>query len=53
MDEKGGFEYVIFVDGEEVWRGLDPKEKFDEFLRKYPDKKVGIAWEPGEGVLIA
>ena len=53
MDEKKGFEYAILVDGKEVWRGLNPKKKFDELLKRYPEKKIGIAWEPGEGVLIA
>lgn len=41
------------VDGKEVWRGLNPKKKFDEIRKKNPKKKVGIAWEPGDGVLIA
>jgi hypothetical protein len=53
LSDKRGFEYVILVDGEEVWRGLNPKKKFDELSIKYPDRRIGIAWEPGEGVLIA
>lgn len=47
------FEYEIIVDGKVVWRGLNPEKKFDELRAKYPDKKVGIAWVPGKGVLIA
>jgi hypothetical protein len=28
------FEYVIKVDGEEVWYGLNPEQKFDEIVVK-------------------
>ncbi|MBU4256662.1 MAG: hypothetical protein L6265_00880 [Thermoplasmatales archaeon] len=47
------FEYEILVNKKVVWRGLNPEKKFDEIRKKYPNKKVGIAWKPGKGVLIA
>jgi len=47
------FEYEILVNKKVVWRGLDPEKKFDEIRKKYPNKKVGITWKPGKGVLIA
>ncbi|MEW5761180.1 MAG: hypothetical protein AB1779_10500 [Candidatus Thermoplasmatota archaeon] len=53
MAERKRFEYVILVDGKEVWRGLNPKKEFDRIKEENPGKKVGIAWEPGEGILIA
>ncbi|MGB2728933.1 MAG: hypothetical protein WBD09_10755 [Halobacteriota archaeon] len=33
------FEYVIKVDGEDVWHGLNPEKKFDEIVAKNPKKK--------------
>ena len=48
------FEYIIKVDGKEVWRGLNPTtELFDEIRKKNPNKEVGIAIDPGEEILIA
>lgn len=52
MNQKPRFEYVIKVDGKEVWRGLNPKEKFDEIRKRNPGKEVSIAWETKEEVLI-
>ena len=46
------YEYVIKVDGKEVWRGLNPKEKYWEIQEKNPDKEVGIAWNGQDDVLI-
>ena len=52
MKEK--FEYIIKVDGKEVWRGVNPaKDLFDNIRKKYPKKEVGIAVDPGEQILIA
>jgi hypothetical protein len=48
----GKFEYVIKVEGEEVWRGLNPKQKFEEIRRENPGKKVSIAWKIKEDVLV-
>ena len=49
---KSRFEYEIFVDGKIVWKGLNPKQKYVEIKRKYPGKKVAIAWETKEDVLV-
>ncbi len=47
------YEYEILVDNKVVWKGLNPEKAFDRIKKKYPKKKVGIAWKPGKGVLIA
>ena len=46
------FEYVIKVNGKDVWHGLNPEEKFDEMVAKNPGKKVSVAWRTHEKVLI-
>ena len=45
-------EYFIKLDGKEVWRGLNPKQKYWEILEKNPGKEVGIAWQSQDDVLI-
>ena len=49
---KKRFEYVIKVNGKDVWHGLNPEEKFDETVAKNPGKKVSVAWRTHEKVLI-
>jgi len=46
------WEYVIRVDDKDVWRGMNPKRKFEELKRKNPGKRVSIAWETHEDVLV-
>lgn len=46
------YEYVIRVDGKEVWRGLKPKERLKELKRKYPEKRVSIAWQSDDDLLV-
>lgn len=46
------YEYVIKVGKKVVWRGLNPKKVFDEIKTKHPGKKVTIAWETKEDVLV-
>ncbi len=46
------YEYIIKVDGKKVWCGLNPKEKYWEIKKKYPNKEVGIAWYSHEDVLV-
>jgi hypothetical protein len=46
------FEYVIKVDGEDVWHGLNPEEKFDEIVAENPKKRVSVAWRTHEKVLV-
>lgn len=50
---KKEYEYAIYVDNRVVWKGLNPKEKYDEIRKKYPNKRVSIAWEPGKMILVA
>jgi hypothetical protein len=47
------FEYVIYMDKKEVWRGLNPKERFNGIREKNTDRDVGIAWESKGDDLIA
>ncbi len=50
--EKEKFEYVIKVDGKEVWRGLNPTKAYDEISAKYPKSRVAIAWRTKEKILV-
>ena len=51
---KRKFEYVIKVDGKDVWHGPAPTEKlFDEIRKKNPGKEVGICVYPGDEILVA
>jgi hypothetical protein len=49
---KRSFEYVIKVDGKEVWRGLNPTKVYFEIKKKYPKREVSIAWRTKEKVLV-
>ena len=44
--------YVIKVDGEEVWRGKKPKERLIDFKKKNPNKRVSIAWESDDDLVV-
>jgi len=46
------FEYVIKVDGKDVWHGLNPEKEFDEIVAKNPEGKVSVAWRTKEKVLV-
>ncbi len=50
--EKEKFEYVIKVDGKEVWKGLNPTKAYDEISAKYPKSRVAIAWRTKEKSLV-
>lgn len=50
MEQK--FEYVIKVNGKEVWKGLNPTKAYDVIIKKYPHRKVAIAWRTKEKVLV-
>jgi hypothetical protein len=49
---KRTFEYVIKVNGKEVWRGLNPTKAYFEIKKKYPKREVSIAWRTKEKVLV-
>ena len=46
------YEYVIKIDNKEVWRGKKPKAKYFELKKKNPNKRVSIAWESDDDLLI-
>lgn len=46
------YEYVIRIDGKEVWRGKHPKNKFLELKKKNPEKRVSVAWESDDDIVI-
>ncbi len=46
------YEYVVHVDGKEVWRGKDLKDRFWEFKKKNLGKKVSVAWESNDDIFI-
>lgn len=41
---KPRMEYLIRVDGEEVWSGLDLPTKYLEILDKHPADHISIGW---------
>lgn len=51
MEKK--FEFVIKVNGKEVWRGMNPKEKYWEIKKANPNKEVSLSWETKEAILVA
>ena len=46
------YDYVIRIDGTEVWRGKNPKERLIELKKKNPTKRVSIAWESDDDLVI-
>lgn len=38
------FEYVILVNGQEVWSGLELEEQYLEICKRYPKADVMISW---------
>ncbi|MBA7703227.1 hypothetical protein ES703_112009 [subsurface metagenome] len=50
--EKPDFEYIIKVDNQEVWRGLNVKKKYIEIVQANPTKRVSISWRLPEAMLI-
>jgi len=50
--EKPDFEYIIKVDDQEVWRGLNVKKKYIEIVQANPTKRISISWHLPEAVLI-
>lgn len=44
--------YVVRVDGREVWRGKQPKEKLIEMKKKNPMKRVSVAWQSDDDLLV-
>ncbi len=51
-EDKPDYECQIYVDGKLVWHGLNPEGKYGEIVKRYPSKKVSIAWKLIEGILV-
>ena len=51
-EDKPDYEYQIYVDKKLVWHGLNPKEKYEEIIKKSPGKKVSIGWRLKRGILV-
>ena len=46
------FEFVIQVDGCEMWNGMDLSKHYPEIRREYPDAQISIGWHSSPVVLI-
>ena len=45
--------YVVKVDDDVIWEGLDLQSKFQEILTKFPNRKISVTWAPTkEDILI-
>jgi hypothetical protein len=51
-EKKPDFEYIIKVDGQEVWRGLNVKKEYIEIIQANPTRRVSISWRLPKAVLI-
>lgn len=49
---KPRYQYEIIIENKVMWRGLDPKQAYNEIKKKYPNKKIGIAWRAKDGDVI-
>jgi len=47
------YEYEIYIDNKLVWHGLNPEKVYEKIAKENPGKKISIAWELKEGILIA
>ncbi len=45
-------EWISIYNNEVISHGKDVKKVFEDFSKKYPDRKPLIAWIPGEETLI-
>ena len=46
------FEFVIRVDGQEVWSGTDLPKKYPEILHTHPNAQIAIGWRSSPVILI-
>ena len=45
--------YIIKVDDDMIWEGLDLQSKFQEIMNKFPNRKISVSWVPTkEDILI-
>ena len=45
------FEFVVQVDGREVWSGLDIEERVVEILQERPEAQIAIDWRSSSMIL--
>lgn len=46
------FEFIVYVDGQEIWCGLNLEERCCEVLRENQDAQITIDWESSPITLI-
>lgn len=46
------FEFIIRVDGKEVWSGMEMEQPFVELLSQYPNGKFSIGWRSSPMVMV-
>ena len=46
------FEFILYVDEQEVWRGLNLEEYCHEILQKSPNAEIAIDWDSSPITLI-
>jgi hypothetical protein len=46
------FEFIVYVDGQEVWRGLNLDECCHKILQNSPDTEIAIDWDSSPVTLI-
>ncbi|GEM_PF-1064539 len=46
------FEYVLRVNGQEVWAGTDLTTHYPKMIQQYPQSTVSIGWRSSSVVLI-
>ncbi len=51
--DKRDYEYQIYVGDKLVWHGLNPEKIYEKIVKENPNRRVSIAWELKEGILIA
>lgn len=46
------FEFILYADGQEVWRGLNLENRCREVLQNSPDAEITIDWDSSPVILI-
>ncbi len=46
------FEFIIQVDGQEIWSGTDLPKQYPEIRREHPNAQLSIGWHSSPVVLI-
>lgn len=46
------FDFVIEVDGREVWVGKDLPRKYPEILHQHPTSEIAISWRTSPSIVL-